>query len=198
MLPLVNRAPQKTAGGTLNAKMINDPTIIPSDDVTGQVNAPLPADSFFSITVDTSDPAITTPQQIVLFDPSQGYQLANGWTLPANVVISGVTADYQFMLNDLSHNASYIDVVKIKVSAKEDQQFARPLAIYESSKGGAPRLIRNLYPEKGITETQFQSKISTFKTNLILTNRNALVYTQEHGIVVTFSFYQKAELGRKV
>lgn len=195
---LQNRTPQRTSGGTLNSRMVNDPTIVPSDDVTGNAQNPIPSDSYFSITVDTTNGAIAGPTEIVLFDASQGWQLANGWTLPANVVITGLTADYQFMLNDISHNASYVDILKVRVSASPEAQFARPLSVYESSKGGSPRLRSSLYPEKGITENQFQDKISTFRINQIITNRTALVYTQEAGIVVTFSFYQKAELGRKI
>lgn len=181
-------------GSITNPQMVFNPTLVPSDDVTGRVNPVIPADSYYSVRVASTNAAV---QKMVLFDPSLGYQLVNGWTLPANLVITGVSAPYQFMLNDLAHNASIVSLIKIRVSASPDVQFARPIEVYETSKGGGSKLIATLYPEKGVHEGQFQANISTFEANVIITNRTALVYMHEPGLTVTFNFYQVGELGRK-
>lgn len=49
----------------------------------------------------------------------------------------------------------------------------------------------------GVHEGQFQLAINTFQTDIILTNRTALVYKQEPGIELVWGLYQVAELGRK-
>jgi hypothetical protein len=68
--------------------------------------------------------------------------------------------------------------------------------VYESSKGARPKRVGTLYPDMGIHEGQFQLNITTFQYPITITNRTALVYLQEPGIKVIWSFYQKAEIGR--
>lgn len=178
--------------------MIYRPTIVPVEG-TGAANGlpKIQTDPYFSLKVDTTGLAVAT--KIVLFDASMGYQLNNSYVMPAGVIITGLTTNYQAMLNDAAHVSSYIDIMKMTVSDDNVAltQYARPLEIYDSSKGSMPRLIKTLFPEMGVHEGQYQKGINTFTVDLLLTNRSALVYVQEPGIVVTWGAYQKAELGRK-
>ena len=57
--------------------------------------------------------------------------------------------------------------------------------------------MKTAYHDIGIHEGQFQLAINTFQTDIILTNRTALVYKQEPGIELVWGLYQVAELGRK-
>lgn len=194
---------QKPAAAT--PRISGAPTVVLSTDVTGvkQNRVFQPADDYFSIKVDASHANIVADQKVVLFDPSGGYALNEGYTKDADLAITGLTSHYQFMLNDLSHNASYYDTMKITVSKPGDANFdpnsqlARGIDIYRTSKGGKPGKVRTIYPDKGIHEGQFQKNIATFTVEDIIDNRTAYVFTIEDGVVMTFSFYQKAELGRK-
>lgn len=189
----VNRRARKMP---VNRTMINNPTIVPT---SVEVAPALPADPYVSISVDTTDVGITTPQVIVLFDASMGYQLGNKYGMDPLIVITGLTSDYQFMLNDLgSSNGSYFDTIQQRISdnAIAMTQFGHPCEIYESSKGGAPKLQQTAHPGMGIHEGQYQLGINTFSFPFTVGNRTAFVYVQEPGVVVTWGFYQKAELGR--
>jgi len=183
----------------INRKSIGAPVVTPIAGATGGSQGTVETSPYFAIKVDTTNPAITTPTQIVLFDASQGYQLEKGYAMPLNVVIEGLTDNYQAMLNDLAHVAAYVDICKMTVDddTKAGLQFARALKIYEKVRGTEPSLVKTIHPEMGIHEGQYQRGINTFPVELTLTNRHALVYTQEPGLIVTFGFYQKAEIGRK-
>lgn len=207
---VVNRRVAVAGQSPTNQNMINAPTIVPTTGVSG---TPLPAvqtDPYFAIEVDTSQ--LTDPTKIVLFDGSRGYQFGYEYNMPLGVGIRGLTADYQYILNDIVHNASYFDVLKMRVIAcnvNQQQngcnnseeialvQFAHPIEVYDSSKGSKPRLLQTMYPDMGIHEGQFQLNINTFSYPTLITNRTAMVFTQEPGIKMVLGFYQKAELGRK-
>lgn len=183
----------------LNPKNIGAPVVTPIPAALGGAQGEVGASPYFSLRVDTTNAGITTPTKIVLFDSSQGYQLSEGYAMPLLVGIEGLTDNYQSLLNDMAHIGSYVDICKMTVSdkVKAGIQFARSLEIYEKVRGQRPVLVKTIYPEMGIHEGQYQENINTFPVELTLTNRHALVYTQEPGIIVTFGFYQKAELGRK-
>lgn len=181
---------------TKNPSMINNPTVTPAQPAH-QVSAP--ADPYVSITVDTTDAGITAATKVVLFDASMGYQLGTTFAMDPLVKITGGTAPYQFILNDLaSSNGSYFDTIQQRVSddSVAMAQFGRPLEVYESSKGSAPRLEKTIHPGMGVHEGQYQKGINTFNIPLTIGNRTAIVYWQEPGVKITWGFYQKAELGR--
>ena len=185
-------------------KMINRPTVVPSNDLSGQMNV-FPSDPYFSIKVSTA--GRTEAAKVVLFDVSRGYQLGQDYFMPSDVIIKGITSDYQFMLNDLAHNGSYFDVMQWRVAPSPGNtgsaeslaltQFAYPIKVYYSSKGQEPRLIDTKYPDSGLHEGQYHKDINTFQGRVQLSNRTALVYTQEPDIEVIIKFYQKAEIGRQ-
>ncbi|HKK77077.1 MAG TPA: hypothetical protein VJ953_18505 [Saprospiraceae bacterium] len=189
-------------------KMINRPTVVPTSGVEQPTMNVIGTDPYFSLTVDTSE--MSEPTEIILFDGSQGYQFGFNASMPLGVKIAGRTADYQYILNDIVHNSSFLDTIRLQViNCSNNQvndgcssndiamvQFANAVDIYESSKGARPKRVGTFYPDMGIHEGQFQLNISTFKYNLVITNRTALVYRQEPGVKVIWSFYQKAEIGR--
>lgn len=187
--------------------MIGRPTVAVSDHAANKVIQSIETDPFFSIRVSTKD--ATEPQLVVLFDASQGYQMAYSQYNGPDVKIEGLSAGYQFILNDVSHNASYLDLLKMRVTdyntdsngnccgTRASDQYARPIEIFDSSKGSRPRLLKTIYPEQGVHEGQYQLNINTFSNDIIITNRTAFVYMQEPGISISWGFYQVAELGRK-
>lgn len=181
------------------ANMVNAPTVSPISSPNGANQSVVETSPFFSILVDTTDASITTPTKIVIFDSSQGYQLMMGYAMPLAVNISSLTDNYQFLLNDIAHVSASIDIMKMSIDdkTKAAAQYGRKLEIFESSRGSGVQLVKTIFPEMGISEQQFQENINTFDVNMIITNRTALVYTQEAGIKATLSFYQNAELGRK-
>ena len=187
---LRNRALQKPQN------MINTPTIVPIDDYT-QAIPQLSTDPYVAIKIDTT--ALAATAKLVLFDASRGYQLANSYTMPLGLVITGVTADYQFILNDLTHNGSYFDIIKQNINddAIALVQYGHPIEVYDSSKGSAPKLIKTIYPDMGVHEGQFQKGINTFQAPTLITNRTALVMNVEPGMIMNIGLYQKAEVGRK-
>ncbi|MCB0631266.1 MAG: hypothetical protein R2824_15815 [Saprospiraceae bacterium] len=183
--------------------MINRPTVVPTVEAGGKLPS-LGTDPYFALKVSTAGMAAAT--KIVLFDGGRGYQLGFQFAMDPAVTIEGLTADYQFILNDIVHNASFFDVLKqrvvsLDVNKSNEQvalsQFARPVKIYDSSKGSEPRLLKTMYPDMGIHEGQYQLSINTFSDYTIITNRTALVYVQEPDCELVLGFYQKAELGRK-
>jgi hypothetical protein len=185
--------------------MIGRPTVNVSDRADQRVIQSVQTDPYFAIKVSTKE--ATEPQLVVLFDPSQGYQLGYNQFIGDKVAIEGLSAHYQFILNDMAHNSSYLDMLKMRVTTYGEaenccggnalDQYARPIEIYDSSKGSKPRLLKTIYPDQGVHEGQYQLNINTFANDLIITNRTAFVYIQEPGITVTWGFYQVAELGRK-
>lgn len=182
------------------ANLVNAPTVAPITGANGQGIPVLRTDPYIAIEIDTTDAAIVAAVDIVLFDASRGYQLGMGYAMPAEVVITGLTADYQFILNDMSHNASYFDIIKqqIDVEAQALIQYGHPIKVYEGSKGSSPKLVDTIHPSMGVHEGQFQKTINSFEVELIVTNRTALVFKQQPGIKQVIGFYQKAELGRKI
>lgn len=189
----VARRVQKVPG---NVQMINSPTVVP---VTREVGPSMPADPYISLTVDTTDAGITVPVTIVLFDASMGYQLGNSFAMNPLIKITGNTAAYQFILNDLgSSNGSYFDTIQQRISDENVAmlQYGRPIELFESSKGSAPRLLQTIHPGMGVHEGQYQKGINTFSFPFTVGNRTAFVYVQEPGIKMIWGFYQKAELGR--
>ena len=208
---LVAAAPAAPANGAVPTKqvvtdgnMIGRPTVNVSERAETRVIQSIQTDPYFSIKVSTRD--ATQPELVVLFDGSKGYQFGNNAFNGPNVTIEGLSAHYQFILNDLVHNASYLDMLKMRVVDPSAQdccsgialnQYARPIDIYDSSKGSRPRLLKTIFPDMGVHEGQYHLTINTFQNDLILTNRTAFVYKQEPGIDVVWGFYQVAELGRK-
>lgn len=203
-----NNVPVEISPGT----MINNPTIVPATrtdvESKGAAIPQIPSDPYFSFEVDTCD--LNVPTQIVLFDSAGGFQLNTNFVMDAKVKIRGLTANYQYILNDLAKNASVYDVIKQRVVLCAPQegngccevgsvalvQFAHAVEIYYSSKGSKPRLKGTLYPDMGITEQQYQLNINTFGYTDIIDDRTAFVYVQEPGIKLIWGFYQTAELGR--
>lgn len=208
---LTRQAAPAAANGAVNAKtveaqsnMIGRPTINVSERADTRVIQSVQTDPYFAIKVDTRN--ATEPEQVVLFDGSQGYQLGYNQFVGPNVQIEGLSANYQFILNDMVHNSSYLDMLKMRVNDPNSEnccsgasldQYARPIEIYDASKGSKPRLLKTIYPDQGVHEGQYQLQINTFANDLIITNRTAFVYMQEPGITITWGFYQVAELGRK-
>lgn len=189
-------------------QMLNAPTVVPVMKNTIPAGRKVAdTDPYYSIEVDTT--ALTEAAEIVLFDGSQGYQFGANASMPLGVVIKGRTANYQFILNDIVHNSSYINMIRLQVYAPNGGgdnccdsndiamiQFSNAVDVYDSSKGARPRRIDTIYPDMGISEQQYWKNISSFQKDVTITNRTALVYTQEPGIRVVWSFYQAAELGR--
>lgn len=181
----------------INAGMINGPSIMPVAGVAGQGLPKVGTDNYLAIKVDTT--GLVGPTDIILFDASRGLQIHENYAMPLGVTITGITADYQFILNDLSHVGSYFDVIKqtIDDETKAFEQYAYPIEVYSSSKGSKPRLIKTLFPDMGLHEGQFQKGINTFLGETLLDNRIAFKYKQLPDVVMTWAFYQKAEVGRK-
>lgn len=185
--------------------MVGRPTVNISERAENRIIQSLQTDPYFSIKVSTKN--ATVPEMVVLFDGSKGYQFSYNAFNGPNVVLEGLSAHYQFILNDLVHNASYLDMLKMRIvdpnaadgccSGVAMSQYARPIKIYDSSKGSESRLLKTIYPDMGVHEGQYHLTINTFQNDLILTNRTAFVYLQEPGIDVVWGFYQVAELGRK-
>ena len=185
------------------AAMINRPTVVPTVEAGGSLPN-LGTDKYFALKVSTA--GLSEAVKVVLFDGGRGYQLGFNFAMDPAVNIIGLTAQYQFILNDIVHNATFFDVIKQRVVSLDPQisndqvalsQFARPIKVYDSSKGSEPRLLKTIYPDMGIHEGQYQLSINTFSDHTIITNRTALVYEQEPNCEVLFGIYQKAELGRK-
>ncbi|MCB0611425.1 MAG: hypothetical protein KDD12_27125 [Lewinella sp.] len=183
------------------ANMLNRPTVVPTVEAGGQL--PIrETDPYFALEISTA--GIATQTKIVLFDGGRGYQLGFNFAMNPLVTITGIGADYQFILNDMVHNNSFFDNLKMRVTDLVNadhagvalSQFARPLEVWDSSKGSSPRLVKTVYPDMGISESQYHLFINTFTSPTVVTNRTALVYMQEPNSKVTISFYQKAELGR--
>ena len=194
--------PQKQV--VTDGNMIGRPTVNVSERAETRVIQSIQTDPYFSIKVSTRN--ATQAELVVLFDGSKGYQFGYNAFNGPNVVIEGLSANYQFILNDLVHNASYLDMLKMRVvdPASSDccsgialSQYARPIKLYDSSKGSEPRLLKTIFPDMGVHEGQYHLTINTFQNDLILTNRTAFVYKQEPGVDVVWGFYQVAELGRK-
>lgn len=181
----------------VNPQMGGAPTIVTSPSGGGELPT-LGTDPYIAIEVDTTDVSIVAPVKIVLFDGGRGYQLGTGYTMPLAVKITGITAPYQFMLNDVVHNSSFFDIVKQQIDKETEAlaQYGYPFEVYESSKGSSPRLINTYYPQMGVHEGQYQKTINTFAAPMMITNRTAVVYTQRPGIKQVIGFYQKAEIGR--
>ncbi len=78
--------------------MINRPTVAPTVEAGGQLPV-MEIDPCFAIKVSTA--GIQSPVKIVLFDGGRGYQLGLNFAMDAQVSIEGLTADYQFILNDI-------------------------------------------------------------------------------------------------
>ncbi len=198
---MVQRRTASVVNGN-GAGMIGAPTVVPTSGFEGQGIPMQDTDPYFAIEVDTTQE--TVARKIVLFDGSRGYQASTGYQMPTSVVIRGITADYDFMLTDLVHNASYFDTLKLRVIGANLQQseqvaliqYAHPLKVYTSSKGSEARLLKTIFPDMGIHEMQQRLEINTFTSATVITNREALVYMQEPGIRLVFGFYQKAEIGR--
>lgn len=177
----------------------NDPTVTPIEGEGGSQDIVKPSE-YFAIRVDTTNrPAASGPARVILFDASQGYQIKTQQVAPADAIITGITDDYQFMLNDLAHVAAMVDQIQLSVDdvTKALQQYGRPIEVYDVVRGGGVPLTKLIHPRKGINETQFHKDINTFPAKLRITNRTAIVMMVEPGIVLDIGFYQKAELGRK-
>ena len=154
-----------------NMQMNGAPTVVASPSGGGELPT-LGTDPYIAIEVDTTDASITDPVKIVLFDGGRGYQLGLSYTMPLAVKITGLTANYQFMLNDVVHNGSYFDIVKQQIDDETEAlaQFGYPFEIYESSKGSSPRLVNTYYPQMGVHEGQYQRGINTFSAPMVITN----------------------------
>lgn len=176
-------------------RMINQPTITPSDGTSGNV-APAPTSSpYFSLQVVNT---AGTVARAVIFDASQGYQLDMNYVMPLTLTITGVTNHYQFMLNDLAHVAKRVDTIQLDCTpGTANAQFARPIQVYECMTGSMPSLVRTLYPNMGKSEAQFQANIITFPADLIITNRTVFVVDIVGNTTLNMNFYQIAEVGRK-
>jgi hypothetical protein len=184
------------------ASMVNRPTVVTTEGLSGSVNVQ-PTDPYFSIKVSTA--GRTETAEVVLFDGSRGYQLGYNYLMPNDIVITGITADYQFILNDVVHANSFFDVIQMRVVSLDGNvtsdsaaltQFANPIEVFEASKGSKPRLVGTAFPDMGIHEGQYNKDINTFNYPLHISHRTALVYKQEPKTEVILKFYQKAEIGR--
>lgn len=183
--------------------MINRPTVMPAQDTSNQALPVVDTDPFFSISVRTA--GAENAERVILFDGGAGYQLHNSVTSGPNVAIEGVTAPYDFMMNDVVHNASFVNLIKMQVIPLDGGvapeiallQYNRPISVFTSSKGSAPRLMRTIHPTMGVNEQQYLLQLNTFEVNLLIDNRISLVYDQEPETNIVWSFYQSAEVGRK-
>lgn len=155
--------PVATVPRVASTNMIGAPTVVPAVGVDGQGLPTVETDPYFAIEVDTT--LRNAPTRIVLFDGSRGYQFSSGYQMPIDVLIRGLTADYQFIINDVVHNASYFDIIKMRVIAAVQNegpccnssevalvQFAHPIKVYDSSKGSESRLLKTIFPDMGIHE----------------------------------------------
>ena len=185
------------------AKMINRPTVVPTSGPENPGLVVARTDPYFSFEVDTTGQ--TAPVEIILFDGSQGYQFGYNASLPLGVNIVGRTMPYEYIVNDMVHNSSFIDIWRLQVTSTDPNiqsadvamtQFSNAVNIFDASKGGKPRLVDNFYPDMGIHEGQYHLTITTFEFKALVTNRTALVYMQEPNTKMIWSCYQKAELGR--
>lgn len=186
--------------------MINRPTVVAATGIDAPGMMVSRTDPYFSFEVDTT--GVNERSEIILFDGSQGFQLGFNASMELGVEIRGRTNDYQFILNDIVHNSSYVDTWRLQVIASGNgdgccnsndvamAQFANAINVYESSKGARPKRLTTMYPDMAIHEGQFQLNITTWQFPLVLTNRTALVYQQEPNVRVIWSCYQKAEIGR--
>lgn len=189
-----------------NNRMFGSPTVRPAEGVQNTGLGAVTTDPYFTLEVDTTDASLTGDTQIVLFDPSAGFQNGFSYFMPAAVDIRGLTATYQFMLNDLAIKGSYFDIIKqtvrddagATVDGLAQTQFLRSVEIFHSSKGSKPRLLKTMHPSMGIHEGQFQLSINTYASPTVLDHSTALVYNQVQGVIVTWAFYQKAEIGAKI
>ena len=205
---LFQRSRFKSYGGNLRRGgngMIGASTIKPARGVGSMGLERHQADPYFTLTVSTE--TLTEPTKVVLFDASAGYQRGFNYTNPAGVVVTGKTADYQFMLNTLPSEGIYFDIIKQVVSqastgtsdaALAQRQFLNPIEIFRSSLGASPALINTMHPSMGIHEGQYQLTINTFAAPNAFTNLTALVYTQEPDVLMTWAFYQKAKIGAQL
>ena len=192
-----NRLSQRRGNLLKSRNMINAPTVNLISGPDGGGQSEVETSPYFSLKVDTT--ARTVPTEIILFDAEQGYQFHTGKLNPVDVVIEGLTDNYQFLLNDVAHIAAAIDIVKITISDESVAlaQYARSVKIYDAVRGSGAHLVKTVHPEMGVHEGQQLIQINTFPLNVKMTGRSSLVYTQEAGIVMTWGFYQKAEIGRK-
>lgn len=187
-----------------SVQMINNPTVSPISGVAGQGLPTVDTDPFFSIEVSTAGAPAGATQTVILFDAGGGYQLGLNQSSGPNVVIRGLTANYQFILNDVVHNGSFFSRVKMHVLSTGGVtpeeislvQYNHPLSFYSASKGSQPRLLKTIHPTMGVNEQQYHFNINTFTANLLVGNREALVYEQEPDTRIVWSFYQTAEVGR--
>ncbi|MEL6669038.1 MAG: hypothetical protein AAFP08_08715 [Bacteroidota bacterium] len=184
------------------AEMINRPTVMPATGIGGQGIPVQETDPFFSLEVENDG---TTAQDVILFDGGGGLQLGLNLTNGPDITIKGLTADYQFILNDIVHNGSFFSMVKMHVVSTDPNispedvallQYGHSLHVYSSSKGSKPRLTKNIHPSSGVNEQQYHFNINTFTVDLLIGNREAILYTQEPKTRVVWSIYQTAEVGR--
>jgi hypothetical protein len=189
----------KNGSSTPFMGLVGRPNIKPArNSGAAAVVAKASAADFFQVEVDTTDNNITENSRIVLFDAGGGYQLNNNFTMDPNVVIRGITADYQWKLNYLSRTASYFDIVRMTVTNAQagafDAQFDQKIEVHYSDLNGT-EVANRVFPAKGIHEGQYQSSIVTFRAAHVLDYRMAFVYDQLPGKKVTWSFFQRAEVG---
>lgn len=196
---MASRLFKRGPGKSLNVQpslVYNQPTVAFSSAPDTSV-AP---SEYYAIRIDTTTrSAGSGPAKVVLFDSSQLYQLKTGTITPADAVISGVTDNYQAILNSFAHRASYITHLQMTVSdvAKATLQWGHQLEVYESVIGSGPSNVKTVNPRMGVHEGQYQLTINTFNCEMTIGNQTAIVLNVEPGLILEIGFYQAAELGRK-
>jgi hypothetical protein len=66
-----------------------------------------------------------------------------------------------------------------------------------AQRGQRPTLIKTIHPDMGVSENQYHLNRATFQSDLVITQRHALVFNMDPGTKVLLAFYQSLELGRK-
>ncbi len=214
--------PSFTAGGVApapiatNPMMINVPTVVPGQDVQGvpATQGIIGVADIFNLEVSTC--GATADETVVLFDSHGALGLNQNTVSGANVVITGLTNNYQYMLNYIAHYSPFVDVIKMTVAkcaptttltnsgsncccgdSNISQQFYRPLKVYTTHLGADPNNVLTIHPSKGIHEGQFRNDIVTFAANFLLSGTDGICYKQIPNTIVNFTFYMKAMVGRK-
>lgn len=178
------------------ATMLNQPTVKIAGD--SKQTAVTPSD-YFAIRIDTTAVAAGTLSEVILFDANGGFQFKTGKTTPAAVTITGITDNYQFLLNDISQNAAVIHMLQMTVSdaTKAFAQYSHQIEVYDIGRGNGLTETSRVYPKKGVHEGQFLKEINTFNVDWRITDRTALVLQVEQGITLDIGFYQAGEIGSK-
>lgn len=142
-----------------------------------------------------------TVQKAVIFDPSGGYQMMTGFTNDPGVILTGVSAPYQFIINRAARYDYYTDMLQVSLDgASPNAQFKHPLRVYYmATDSDQPEEIAKynlpVYRHSG----QFDNAIlDYFKFEEIFEQCTALTTMLEPGATLTFNWKLRGEWGRTI